>query len=362
MADAPPTGQAPVDPTGAAPCPLRAEGEAEEQAQESNRQAAAGRLLSSPDEAVSGGRHLDCRWLEDFLSLVETRNFSRSAEKRCATQSAFSRRIRSLEDWVGVPLFDRTEKPVSFTPAGERFRPYAEAVLRRLYQGRDEARRELDSAANTIRFAAAHSLSLNFFPDWLRNIEVHGQAFNTRLDTAPFNESIKLLVRGASHFLISYTHPRIPMRLPKESFVGKLVLRDRLVPVTLPDKAGRALDRLPGTPDEPAYHVAYSDASAIGCLVEEFLLDQDEPVYLKRVFVSQMVAIVKAMSAEGRGMAWLPESHLSAELAAGSLVLAGGEKWCIPVGIRLIRSRESLPAVAEAFWASLDAPEDTDWG
>ncbi|MDI6837448.1 MAG: LysR family transcriptional regulator, partial [Rhizobiaceae bacterium] len=58
---------------------------------------------------------MESRWLEDFLSLVDTRNFSRSAEARYTTQPAFSRRIKSLEDWVGAKLFDRTTQPISLT-------------------------------------------------------------------------------------------------------------------------------------------------------------------------------------------------------------------------------------------------------
>ncbi|HWU74121.1 MAG TPA: LysR family transcriptional regulator, partial [Sphingomonas sp.] len=51
---------------------------------------------------------MELAWLEDFIALSETGNFSRAAELRHVTQPAFSRRIRALEDWVGTPLFERT--------------------------------------------------------------------------------------------------------------------------------------------------------------------------------------------------------------------------------------------------------------
>ena len=51
---------------------------------------------------------MELKWLEDFLSLAETRSFSRSAEQRRVTQPAFSRRIRSLEIWLGTVLLDRS--------------------------------------------------------------------------------------------------------------------------------------------------------------------------------------------------------------------------------------------------------------
>jgi DNA-binding transcriptional LysR family regulator len=51
---------------------------------------------------------MDTKWLEDFVSLAETRSFSRSAQLRHVTQPAFSRRIQALEAWAGIDLVDRS--------------------------------------------------------------------------------------------------------------------------------------------------------------------------------------------------------------------------------------------------------------
>lgn len=64
---------------------------------------------------------MELKWLEDFISLAETRSFSRSAELRHVTQPAFSRRIQSLEAWLGNELIDRSSYPTRLTPAGEVF-------------------------------------------------------------------------------------------------------------------------------------------------------------------------------------------------------------------------------------------------
>lgn len=300
---------------------------------------------------------MESRWLEDFLSLVDTRNFSRSAEARYTTQPAFSRRIKSLEEWVGAKLFDRTAQPISLTPSGERFRPVAEEVLRRLYQGRDDARRVNEVSESTIRFAATHSLSLTFFPMWLRSNEMRSHSFNIRLDSNNFLDCLQSLLRGDCHMMLSHSHSSIEMNLPAVHFTSMVVGTDRLLPVTLPDTAGQPIDKLPGTLEEPLHYLAYSEGSAIGRAVENMVTSVKAPVYLNRVFVSQLAAVLKSMSREGRGMAWLPESSIKDELANGSLVLAGDEKWFIPVEIRLFRSREPLPAMAEEFWAILEGEE-----
>lgn len=72
---------------------------------------------------------MDTKWAEDFLCFADTRSFSRSATARHSSQSAFSRRIQSLEGWLGTELIDRSSVPPSLTPAGHVFRGYATNIV-----------------------------------------------------------------------------------------------------------------------------------------------------------------------------------------------------------------------------------------
>jgi DNA-binding transcriptional LysR family regulator len=80
---------------------------------------------------------METKWLEDFVSLAETRSFSRSAQLRHVTQPAFSRRIQSLEAWAGVVLIDRSAYPTSLTAAGETLYTLALELLQSLHNTRD---------------------------------------------------------------------------------------------------------------------------------------------------------------------------------------------------------------------------------
>ena len=60
---------------------------------------------------------MDQKLLEDFLSLYRHKSFSHAAQERNVTQPAFSRRIRALEEWLGVVLFDRTALANSSCPS-----------------------------------------------------------------------------------------------------------------------------------------------------------------------------------------------------------------------------------------------------
>ena len=70
----------------------------------------------------------------------ETRSFSRSAQLRHVTQSAFSRRIQSLEAWAGVALIDRSSYPTRLTPAGDTLYAQALELLQSLHNTRDMLR------------------------------------------------------------------------------------------------------------------------------------------------------------------------------------------------------------------------------
>src|SRR5262245_19273892 len=105
---------------------------------------------------------MDLNWLEDLVAVAEEENFSKDAKRRHVTQTALSRRVRALEEWLGTPLFERTTHTLALTPAGETFRPIAEDVLRRLLMGRQEALEVARLRAETIYFAATHALSQTF--------------------------------------------------------------------------------------------------------------------------------------------------------------------------------------------------------
>lgn len=66
--------------------------------------------------------------LKCFEAAARARSFSRAADELHVTQSAVSHQIRLLEDWFGVPLFERRGRQTDPTPKGEELaRALAEA-------------------------------------------------------------------------------------------------------------------------------------------------------------------------------------------------------------------------------------------
>lgn len=297
---------------------------------------------------------MELKWLLDFQSLAETGNFSRSAEARATTQPAFSRRIRALEHWVGATLVDRGRQPAALTPAGEAFLPVTEDILSRLFQAREEIRLIGQSEASTISVAATHSLSLTFFPNLIREIEGKVGVLRIRLDSNEASHCIHAIHAGECHFVLCHSHPAVDIQLPEDRFVSLRLGEDRLLPVTAPDAQGRPLHALPGSPGKPIAYLGYSETSTIGRAVEFMLARMSTKPMLNKVFKSQAVGVLKTITREGRGLAWLPESQIRAELDSGAFVVAGDETWALPIDIRLFRSRAPLPRASEQFWDFLN--------
>lgn len=298
---------------------------------------------------------MELKWLEDFLSLVDTRNFTRSAELRFTTQPAFSRRIRNLEEWIGTTLIERSTQPVSLTAAGVKFRPAAEEVLRRLYQAREDIRSLDNASANTISFTATHSLSLSFFPRWIRSMEHKGQLF-TRLESNHVGACVQELQKAHVHFMLCHAHSSVDLHLPADTFSSISVGKDRLIPVSVPDDQGAPVHALPGVRERPAHYLAYAGSSAIGRAVDNLLEHCEHKPHLERVFVSDLAAVLLSMVRAGRGLAWLPESEIKDDLDKGALVVAG-KGWVVPVEIGLFRLKEGLPPKAEEFWTAVVASQ-----
>src|SRR6187551_585176 len=161
---------------------------------------------------------MDTKWLEDFVSLAETRSFSRSAQQRHITQPAFSRRIQALEAWAGIDLVDRSSYPTRLTQAGETFHAQALEILDALQATRNLMRSHQAAGQDMIEFAVPHTLAFTFFPHWLMDLRESFGALKTRLTASNVHDAVLRLTEGGCDLLIAYHHPSLPLQLAPERY------------------------------------------------------------------------------------------------------------------------------------------------
>lgn len=295
---------------------------------------------------------MEIKWVEDFLALAHTLNFSKAADERHVTQSAFSRRIKQLETWLGTTLIDRATYPSRLTEAGEKFIPIAQETLKSLYQARHGFQANQTLEAQTISFIALHTLSFTFFPPWLKEISDAVAPVFTRLrpDSGSVEGNVNALVDGDCDFLLTYVHPSVPLLLDASEFDYKVVGFEQIIPISAPDADGNPLHMV-GRDEQPFDYIGYEKSSFFGHLLSElFALKMPEH---RLVHEGSMSIGLKGMSIAGWGVAWVPHSLIAEELASGQLVQGADPSWNIPLEIRLYRSRNNQRGVIEKFWNRL---------
>lgn len=114
---------------------------------------------------------MELDWIDDFLTLEQTRNFTRAAQLRHTTQSAYSRRIMRLEEWMGCTLFLRDTRPVEMTPEGREFLPRARAMRADMLDARRAAQSITSHYPQSFRIYTTNTLAIGFLPRWLATQE-----------------------------------------------------------------------------------------------------------------------------------------------------------------------------------------------
>jgi DNA-binding transcriptional LysR family regulator len=301
---------------------------------------------------------VETKWLEDFVSLAETRSFSRSAQLRHVTQPAFSRRIQALEAWAGIDLVDRSSYPTRLTPAGETFHAQALEILGALQATRNMMRGHQSGAQDMIDFAVPHSLAFTFFPHWVMDLRSRFGALKSRLMALNVHDAVLQLTEGSCDLLIAYHHPSQPLQLAPERYEMLSLGHETLVPYARGDDAGQPLFRLPGTAAHKVPYLGYGEGAYLGRLVEVIVKQAEVPPQLDAIYETDMAEGLKAMALEGHGLAFLPASSVKKELKSKRLVRAAeAGQYEITMEVRIYRERPELArhnkAGALALWEFL---------
>ncbi len=239
---------------------------------------------------------MELLWIDDFLALAETRNFTRAAEIRFTTQSAYSRRVQRLEEWLGAALFDRETRPVALTPAGEEFL----ARARRLREEIFDARRAVLSASSvfkkSLRVYATNTLAATLLPSWIgeRGLE------NYSLIVASITGCLGALRRRQADLAL------VPHFGDDEALQGlrtEEIAEDRLTLVATGESAasvrlegGRLKGRL----------MVYAPGTSYGAEIATMLARHGVTIAAPPVCESASAEALLAQAQAGFGAAWIP--------------------------------------------------------
>lgn len=276
---------------------------------------------------------MELNWLEDAVTLIEEGNLSRAAARRNVTQPAFSRRIRSLEDWAGISLLDRSSNRVELRDNLRDNEAEIRAILQRI-EGLRSSLVQHVTGQETLSIATQHALTVSAFPEMHAALATGGQMPNWRLRTLNRSDSVSLFLRGDAELLLCYEARGLPP-LPFDATVERLRWHgDALIPVVgrqVHARIGRRGEIPPGIA-----RISYPPESHFGRLLAEsdagkFLRPSADSPSVSTAFTGAVLELVVS----GLGVGWLPRAMVRRELAAGVVVSLEDTRDSFPLDVSL---------------------------
>lgn len=111
---------------------------------------------------------MDTQSLKAFLAVAQQHSFSLAAEQLYLTQSAISKRIQNLEEQLNTQLFDRHNRTISLTEAGQLLLPKAQMILDLVADTELEVQNLKQEVAGKLSLATSHHIGLHRLPPVLR--------------------------------------------------------------------------------------------------------------------------------------------------------------------------------------------------
>lgn len=100
--------------------------------------------------------------MKAFLIVGQTGSFAEAARRLNLANSVVSKRVKDLEDYLGLQLLVRTTRKVSLTDAGYDYLEYTQKFLDELQEVEDTLRYKTQNPVGTIRLSAPLSFGMQY--------------------------------------------------------------------------------------------------------------------------------------------------------------------------------------------------------
>ena len=282
--------------------------------------------------------------IEAFLAVGTFGGFRRAADALRITQPAVSARIKTLEDSLGVPLFERGRGGPALSAAGRALRPHAEQLLRAVALARQAVHDLRPASGGALQIAAVLSICTYLLPDVLQRFQAAHPKVMITVRSGHSKEVLEMVLRGEAELGLarSLHHPA----------VETVSLRDDpLILVGRPSAARSRRARLEEIADRP---LIFFDRGSSDWTLTHGLFRRAALVPNVALEV-ETIETAKRMVERGMGLAFLPHLAVGRELRRRSLVaieIADAEP--LSRSLDMIHPRQRpLSAEARALLAAL---------
>ena len=137
-----------------------------------------------------------------FLTLAETGNLTRTAEKLYLAQPTLSKRLQNMEAELGAPLFLRSKHGVTLTPAGESARETIQKTVDAFDDLREKIQLGKGTVSGTLRITASIDYSTYRLPKVLSRYTDQFPDVKLQVFSEHSRDCVRLLQEGKPHLAI----------------------------------------------------------------------------------------------------------------------------------------------------------------
>jgi len=290
-------------------------------------------------------------WLDDIMAVAETGSLSEAAARRNLTQSAFSRRIQNIEDFVGVELFDRSRKPVQLHPGTANQLAEVERLSGELRRLAGDLRRGDPSAGNRIVLASQHALTTAMTPELVQKMRDRLPEVYIRLRSANLDECYGMLLSRRAEIALVYGIQGRERPVEADYIETRILGGDQLIPVF----ASAMIDRLNSAFQGGTLPIiAYPSEVFLGQIMEQDILPRVHRMARVEPKVETALTLAASeLALGGIGVAWVPRSLVQTSLEDGRLTDLSKTLGARSVEVTALRLTGGAGKACEGVWDHL---------
>ncbi len=267
---------------------------------------------------------------------------SKGAKLCGVTQSAATQHVQEIERRLGVPLLDRSQRPLELTAAGKLYADFCRDVLRQEDEFQLALGRLKQVVEGTVRVASIYSIGLSEMSRLSEEFSIsHPTA---RLEVEYMRpDKVYAAVSGGQADLGLVSYPESSREM------AAIHWRDEEMRLAMPPMHPLAARELVMAADlDGIEFIGFDEDLSIRREIDRFLRARGVTVHMVMHFDN--IQMIKEAVALGSGVSILPSRSMQAEIDRGRLVAASLEAPGLvrPIGV-VHRRRKKLNRAAQAF-------------
>ena len=300
---------------------------------------------------------MDIQALTAFIAVAEHRSFSLAAEQLFLTQPAISKRIKSLEEQLNSPLFDRHNRSLSLTDTGLSLLPKAKEIVQLVSDTRLSMRNMSHKVEGSLKLGTSHHIGLHRLPPYLKSFVNQYPQAELNLSFMGSESAYQAIAQRQVELALT-TLETANSHFAPEGMVSEVLWQDKMVFVCAKDHPLHTINRVT-LPDLSDYAAILPESNTFTFkLLQNTFQQQNLP--LKNPMPTNYLETIKMLVSVGLGWSLLPESMLEKADVSGLVILnVDNITLTRPLGFLYLQGR-TLSNAAKAFICLLYTSDAAD--